>query len=216
MAKLTEAQFRKLAEGHQQGIPMAFLVTLAKAESTLNPTAKKGTHWGLFQVGRKTLDDYNDAFGRGLMPGNLYDPLTNIKVATWELRRISQAYNSNPNMPKRNFADDNFVRLLVQGWHSGWSKGGGAQLTAEWLRRDKKRTTHANVHDYAKNHVILKRMSSQRFLRDPAKHGWERRVAAKYRKVAGRPGLTVPESTRQPGGKGWGLLLLALIVLSRK
>lgn len=140
-------------------LPLPFIRALAYSESRLNPNESKGGFWGILQVGWKkksVLPGYNKRFGTSYTKEDLFDPAINAKVALELVNRIVRNYSEvskeNPRY-MRNFRTDfnnpEFVKLLLAGWNSGYSRSAGVQYMGRWLAKRNLPVTHDNIFKYA-------------------------------------------------------------------
>jgi len=180
---------------HAGLLPVPFLRALAKSESNMNPAENKGSFWGILQVGwrgkNSVLKGYNTRHNTNYTKGNLFNPDINIMIASDLINRIAKAYaklyEENPKMMRNMFPDfknKEFVKLLLAGWNSGYSKAGGVQRVARYLAKNGIPVTHDAVFANAA------KAGATKFLRAsvPGKAGeharikqrWQRGVAAKY------------------------------------
>jgi len=185
-AKPLTRQYDALFRKYGHGIPVPFLRALAKKESSFNPKEVKGSYWGLLQVGWRpsasakaegkddsVVGGYNSREGTHYTREDLLTPSVNIAVATDLIRRIVQSYERNhPNVPnmQEDWSNPEFVRLVVAGWNSGYSEGGGVGKVADYLEANGIPVTHANVFANAEAARATKH------LQNPKKEKWQRQV----------------------------------------
>lgn len=184
---------------HAKRIPFEMLKALAYSESRLNPryelekeidvdtrryaSGKKDTYWGLFQVGLgNVLADYNKRHRTDIKPVELFDPDTNTRLAVDTLERIVRAYEETYvlegiNNLHTDWGSAEFVRLVVAGWNSGYSRAGGVQRVAKWLAARKIKVTHDNVFAYAKRAGGTKFLDVGQYKK---KRDWQRKVVKRY------------------------------------
>lgn len=185
-----DAIFRK----HGRGLPVPFLRALAKRESNLNPREANGPAWGLLQVVRVVLNDYNKRHGTNYQRTDLLDPVINTRIATDTISRIIRSYERNHpgvlNM-QENWSNPEFVKLLTAGWNSGYSEAGGVGRVADYLERKGIPVTHDNVFEYAAQAGATQHLSN------PGRQRWQRSVVDLfYTMAAGR--LTSLDGTLSP------------------
>lgn len=161
---------------HAGRVPVPFLRALAKRESDMNPNDTRGPAWGLMQIVEVVRNSWNKRNpGQAISRGQLLDPNTNVKLATNLLNRIAIAYakHPDPNM-KPNWSSPEFVKLVLAGWNSGYSEGGGVGRVAKYLEARNIPVTHDNVFAYAGA------AGATRHLQNPGKQRWQRGVADLY------------------------------------
>jgi soluble lytic murein transglycosylase-like protein len=151
--KKLSRRFDPLFARYGAPMPVAFLRALAKKESDMNPLSAEGNHWGLLQASRSSVETYNKKHGTSYRFEDVLNPEVNVKVASAALRRMMASYKKNhphtPSMANQNFANPEFVKLLLAGWNSGWSERGGVGRVARWLNAQNLPVTHDNVFRYA-------------------------------------------------------------------
>lgn len=132
------------------GIPTTFMKALAQRESNFNPRNASGPAWGLMQITEVVRNSFNQRFGTGYSRSDLLDPRVNVRMAGDLLRRIVTAYNQHPapNM-KEDWSNPEYVKLVLAGWNSGYSEGGGVGKVARYLYARGIPVTHDNVFRYA-------------------------------------------------------------------
>jgi soluble lytic murein transglycosylase-like protein len=106
---------------------------IIQAESTGNPEAVshlgKNYGYGLMQVSKALLQDYNEAFGSVIKQQDLADPETCIKIGCWFLnsipRRIglSSGLIDNDDLKKVYIAYNAGVRSFNNSYNNYYSKG---------------------------------------------------------------------------------------------
>lgn len=188
-------KFDPLFAKHAGILPVPFLRALAKRESNMNPKESKASFWGILQVGwrgkNSVLKGYNDRFGTHFTKEDLLNPDINIMIASDLINRIAKAYGKlakeNPILMRNmipNFQNKEFVKLLLAGWNSGYSLGGGVQRVARYLAKRGIPVTHDSVFANALNAGATKFLQAS----VPGKAGeharlkqrWQRGVAALY------------------------------------
>lgn len=148
---------------------MPFLRALVKRESNFNASDTNGPAWGLMQI--------TEVVRKG-QTASRYDLLnadTNVRIGTGLLKRIVAAFNKHPdpNM-KEDWGNPEFVNLVLAGWNSGYSEGGGVGKVASYLEDRGIPVTHDNVFSFAS----AARATSQ--LQKPAKQAWQKSVTDLY------------------------------------
>jgi soluble lytic murein transglycosylase-like protein len=138
-----DALFRK----HAGRIPVAFARALVKSESGFNPADTSGPAWGLMQIIEPVRSEYPS-----LAPSrsHLLDPEINAKIGLSLLNRIVAGYqkHGDRNM-KEDWSNPEFVKLVLAGWNSGYSEGGGVGKVASFLESRGMPVTHDNVFAFA-------------------------------------------------------------------
>ncbi len=171
--------FDSLFSRHGRGIPVAYLRSLAKRESNLNPAERSGPAWGLLQVIEVVRRDYNERHGTRFRRLDLLEPKTNIVIASDLLRRIIASYARNhpsvPNMQQR-WNNRRFVELLTFGWNAGYSERGGVGRVARYLegRGQGSRIDIDSIHQSARAAGASRHLSNAR------KVAWSKGVAWLY------------------------------------
>lgn len=176
-------QYDETFKRHGRNIPVPFLRALAKRESNFRSHDIGGSYWGLLQVGWKgknsVLAGFNARHNTSYKKSDLLRPAVNVMVASDLLSRIMKVYGEVSKESrlmanlKPNFANKEFVKLLLAGWNSGYSKAGGVLLVARYLAKKGIPVTHdavfalahragatkflrAGVHDKSGDHARLK------------------------------------------------------------
>ncbi len=167
-------------------LPVPFLRALAYRESNFNPKETDGSYWGILQVGWRptprgaaegkddsVMGSYNRRRGTHYTREDLLNPVVNVKIASELIRRIIKSYAKNhprvPNM-KEDWSNPEFVRLVVAGWNSGYSEGGGVGKVADYLEAHNIPVTHANVFRYSQAAGATKHLAND------TKENWQRSV----------------------------------------
>jgi soluble lytic murein transglycosylase-like protein len=178
-------QFDSLLSRHAAGLPLNFLRALASRESDFNPRETGGRHWGLLQVGPSVIEDYNKKFGTSHQLSDVLDPELNVKMATRTLRRIVKSYKTfhpkTKNM-REDWSNPEYVALVLAGWNSGYSEGGGVGRVAKYLEARNIPVTHSNVFKYSEAAGATKHLTN------PTKQHWQRGVVDLFYEEGG-PGL---------------------------
>lgn len=153
---------------------MAFMRALSKRESDLNPNLESGAR-GLMQVVSSVRESYNQRKGASYTANDLFDPEINVKIASDLLNRIIIAYGKHPsrNM-KEDWANPEFVKLLVAGWNSGYSEAAGVGKVAKYLEGKGIEVTHDAVFQNAAA------AGGTQHLQNPAKRSWQKTVSDLY------------------------------------
>lgn len=161
--------------GH--GLPVAFLRALSKRESSMNPANVTESAVGLLQVVPSVMEGFNKRAGEGMVTREqLFDPATNTRVATWQMRFVINEYRKrhrDRNMME-NWANPEFVKLLVAGWNSGYSEVAGVGKVASYLEARGIPVTHDNVFSHAAA------AGGTHWLQSGSRQNWQRSVAALY------------------------------------
>jgi soluble lytic murein transglycosylase-like protein len=100
-------------------IPVAMLHALAFHESSFRPEEiNPAGAWGLFQITRPALDDYNARHSASYTTADLLDPSLNTTIAAEHIRRILALYAQHPAL-QVDWQSRRFVELFVWGWNVG-------------------------------------------------------------------------------------------------
>jgi soluble lytic murein transglycosylase-like protein len=160
--------------GH--GLPVAFLRALAKRESGMDPAEVTESAAGILQVVPSVMDGFNKRAGEGQVTrAQLFDPATNVRVATWQLRFVIDQYRKHRDRNlHENWSNPEFVKLLVAGWNSGYSEVAGVGKVASYLEGRGMPVTLDNVYASAAA------AGGTVHLQNPAKKAWQQSVAALY------------------------------------
>lgn len=166
-----DSLFRKYAKS----IPIPFLRALAKKESSMNPNSCAGAACGLLQITSVVRDSWNRSHGTSYAKSDLLNPDLNVAMGVDLLERIAKAYSlhPSPNM-KPNWRNKEFVKLVLAGWNSGYSEGGGVGKVASYLETRGLPVTHDNVFSYANA------AGATVHLQNDAKRRWQAGVADLY------------------------------------
>lgn len=187
-------------------IPVPFLRALSKRESNQNPAEAGGSYYGLLQVGiRNVLSSYNDRRGTRYSADDLLNPQINIAVGSDLLNRIVIALGKHPDRNlKANWANPEFVKLMLASWNSGYSEAAGVGRVARYLEERKIPVTHDAVFQYAGA------AGATRHLSNIKKRDWQRSVAALYFAQPDRPrGAIALLAVAAVLFVGWGVYRLA-------
>ncbi len=172
---MLSTQWDPLFSKYADRLPVAFLRALSKRESNMNPNESKWPAFGLMQVVPTVRESYNKRKGTSYAHADLLDPDLNVKMATDLLNRIVVAYAKHPDPNMRaNWANPEFVKLLVAGWNSGYSEAGGVGRVAKYLEARGIPVTHDNIFAYAGA------AGATRHLQNSAKQSWQRSVVDLY------------------------------------
>ena len=165
---------------HAGRIPVAYLRSLASRESSFRPTlamsdTSSNAARGLLQVVGVVRADYNRKHGTSYTADDLFDPDTNVKIASDALNRIIDGYQKHPssNM-KADWRNPEFVKLLTAGWNSGYSEAGGVGRVASYLEQRGRPVTHDAVFAAAGE------AGATANLQTAARRSWQRSVADVY------------------------------------
>lgn len=171
-------QFDPLFAKYRGALPVPFLRALSKKESNQNPGNTGGSYWGLLQVGyNKVLPEFNQRYGTHYTREDLLDPEVNVRIASDLLNHIIGSYAEHPSPNLRpNFSNPEFVKLLLAGWNSGYSKKSGVGRVASYLEGRGIPVTHNNVFKYARAAGATKYLQPEF---DKKRH-WQKSVADLY------------------------------------
>jgi hypothetical protein len=177
ISKQFDPIFAKAAAG--TSIPVAYLRSLAKQESNMDPNAKgPGNERGLLQVSPVLIKAYNLAKGTSYTLDKMTDPALNAAVAVWNLQRIIESYAKNhPATLGLDWRSPRWVGLVTQGYNAdeGDVSGVGKLVTrmeAQGLPADK--ITYQTV---AQLNVVTK---DNKWLSDTKRQAYVGRVVAGY------------------------------------
>ena len=93
-------KYDELFSRYGRGLPLAYLRSLGKRESNLNPLDQEGPAWGLLQVIEVVRRDFNKRNDTDYSRRDLLVSRINISIATDLLRRIITSYHRNhPSVP---------------------------------------------------------------------------------------------------------------------
>lgn len=160
---------------HAGALPVAFLRALGQRESDLNPRLMTGSAAGLLQVMPAELTAYNARYRTSYAPVDLLNPEINVPVAVRRLNEIIEQYKKHPDKNlQSDFANPEFVKLLVSGWNSGPSEAGGVGKVARYLEGKGLRVTHDAVFANAAA------AGATQWLQNQTRYNWQRSVADLY------------------------------------
>lgn len=190
-------------------VPRTFMRALAKRESDFNPNNASGPAWGLMQIVESVRNSYNKRFGTAYARNDLLNPQVNVAMAGDLLRNIVRGYSKHPDRNMReDWSNPEFVKLVLAGWNSGYSEGGGVGKIASWLEARGIPVTHDAVFHYAPSAA-----PNTAYLFTDAKRRWQAGVADLYFSTGG-PGL-FRASTFLYAGAMVGIIYLGFRVLKR-
>jgi hypothetical protein len=146
--------FDPIFRRHAGRIPIAFLRALTSKESGFQAhfamPGGSGAARGLLQVVGCVRADYNRRYKTDVTADELFDPDTNVAIATAVIRQIVAAYARHPSKNlHEDWSNPEFVRLVLAGWNSGFSEGAGVGHVASYLERHGIPVTLDNVFDHA-------------------------------------------------------------------
>lgn len=191
-------------------IPRAWVKALMRGESNFDPAATdpRSSARGLLGVVRAVLKHYNETHARGFTAADLFKPDVNIAVALWLLRRIVQGWGKqHPATLAPDWrATSDYPAILVHGYNAGYSERGGVGLVASYLERHGLPVTLANIERHARA------AGAARFVGEPARVRYARKVAGWYRSALGADGPPVVAARRRRRRTPTGALAAALAV----
>lgn len=132
--------------------PIQFLRALAKKESDFKAENTKGGAWGLLEVTPTVVADFNKRHGTSLTMKDVLIPEINVQLAVETLDRIVRSYAANHPRTRNlrmDWANPEFVNLLVLGWNNGYSEEHGVGRVIDYLERNGHSVTASNVVKYA-------------------------------------------------------------------
>jgi hypothetical protein len=152
-----------------------FLRALSWKESRQNPADHSGPAYGLLQILPSVLPGYNASHRTSYGTSQLLNADINAAVGADLLNRIAVAYSKHRDSNMRpDFSNPEFVRLLLAGWNSGYSEGGGVGKVASYLEARGQPVTHDAVFANAG------RAGATVHLQNAAKQRWQREVSDLY------------------------------------
>lgn len=159
------------------GIPVEFWRAVAWHESRMQPTLinPSSRAAGMMQIVSAALQDFETTTGENVLPPQLLEPETSVRIAALTFTRIRGAYGAIPL--REDWSDPDWVELFVAGWNAGYSLRGGVGLVARELVRRGQPVTVDRVHELTGNGFGA---PSTRFLAMPKRRRWWRRVTATY------------------------------------
>lgn len=135
----------------------------------MNPGDTSGPAWGLMQITEVVRQ------GQTASRNDLLDPEVNVRIGTGLLKRIVDAYGKHRDLNmKKDWGNPEFVNLVLAGWNSGYSEGGGVGKVASYLESRGVPVTHDNVFKFA----AAAGATSQ--LQKPGKQAWQKSVTDLY------------------------------------
>lgn len=158
-----------------RGLPLAYLRSLAKRESNLDPADSQGPAWGLLQITEVVRRDYNERNGTRYARKELLDPRINTTIAAELLTRIIASYRRNhPKVEnlQLDWANPRFVELLTFGWNAGYSERGGLGRVVRYLKDRGIRAITVDIVTAA-----AETAGAARFLSMPQRVAWSKSVA---------------------------------------
>ncbi len=172
-------QYDPLFQRYAGRLPVAFLRALASRESDMRPDLAmpggSGAARGLLQVVGVVRDDYNRRFGTSYTADDLLNPDVNVKIAANLINQILVGYGKHPSPNlKEDWANPEFVKLLVMGWNAGFSEAGGVGRVASMLEREGSPVTHDAVFSNAA------RAGAAGTLGEADRRAWHASVASLY------------------------------------
>lgn len=162
------------------GLPVPYLRSLAFKESGLNPRAtanasSSSAARGVLQVVGVAREDYNRRMGTNYQPDDLWDPATNIKIASSTIAQVVAGLGRHPSKNlKKDWNNPEYVKLVTAGWNAGYSEAAGVGKVATYLESKGIPVTHDSVYQYAADAGAVP------YLSDPNRRAWQRGVADLY------------------------------------
>ncbi len=175
-------KYDAIFEKHRGQLPLAFVRSLAKKESNLNPESwrgKAGSARGILQVIPTVLDGYNERHKTTYKRDDLFNPEVCTMIACDLLNRIITAYNKHPAL-QFNPEDKRYMQLLVWGWNAGYSEAAGVGYVVGTMEKSgisSERITIDTAYQAASN---LPKAS--KWLKVPEKVSWCKGVVSLYEK----------------------------------
>lgn len=200
------------------GIPVSYLRSLAKRESDFNLRSGEdrpiGGARGLLQVTDDVRQDYNTKHGTNWTIEDMFEPEKNIKVATYLLSKILDAFEDVALKP--DWTSSRWVELFTFAWNAGWTPSLGVPRVIGLLEK--------NGYDRERITVELVRKTAEEMKRAGIKIGkhldrndkmdWSKGVTSLYFKERYFRERGINETPRSNGSNsGWGLVLGGLILL---
>ena len=169
-----------LIDRYRAGTPAAFIRALIQRESGFNPASggdkpSAGAARGLMQIVGVAREGFNQRRGTAYTPADLLKPQVSIQIGTDLLRQIVKTYQGHrhPNM-REDWRNPEFVKLVLAGWNSGYSNGGGVGRVVTYLLAHDLPVTHDQVFASAAA------AGATEHLQRTAKRDWQRGVAQLY------------------------------------
>lgn len=169
-----------ILDRYRAGTPRPFLRALIQRESGFDPAAGAGkasssAARGLMQITGVARDGFNNAQGATYQAADLLTPEVSIKIGADLLRRIVRSYQDHRHGNMReDWSNPEFVKLVLAGWNSGYSNGGGVGRVVSYLLARGLPVTHDQVFQNAAA------AGATSHLQNLAKRDWQRGVAALY------------------------------------
>lgn len=169
-----------LIDRYRADTPAAFFRALIQRESGFDPRsgadeASPGAARGLMQIVGVARDGYNQRHGTRYTPQDLLRPEVSIQLGADLIRQIVKTYKGlgHPNL-REDWRNPEFVKLVLAGWNSGYSLGGGVGKVAKYLMQRELPVTHDQVFASAAA------AGATTHLQRTAKRDWQRGVASLY------------------------------------
>lgn len=169
-----------IIDRYRAGTPRAFFRALIQRESGFDPNAGQdeaslGAARGLMQIVGVAREGFNQRHGTRYTPADLLSPQVSIQIGADLLRQIVKTYqgHAHPNM-REDWRNPEFVKLVLAGWNSGYSNGGGVGRVVRYLMAHDLPVTHDQVFASAAA------AGATPHLQRTAKRDWQRGVAALY------------------------------------
>lgn len=99
-------------------VPLAYMRALAEAESALNPRAKTGRHFGLFQISPPFLSDVNEREGTSFSHTQMLDPRHNAFVWSRYYEHLIKPILEAEGVSE-DWSDIDWARLVTAAHNSG-------------------------------------------------------------------------------------------------
>lgn len=180
-------------------IPIPYMRALASSESTLNPAAKTGRHFGLFQISPDVVADVNKKTGSTFTHDDMFDPRNNAFVFARYYHRFIKPILRRDGGVRENWGSADYPRLVTAAWNSGVGAVGRGLKEAKRLG-----VVQSRLHEGVCRHGPDRRLLTDKKCR------YHRRVAALFQKEK-----RIGGSGAATGGGEAFLLLILILALSR-
>lgn len=203
-------------------LPVAYMRALAWRESGLNPKAKTGSHWGLFQVGPATLADANKGHRETLTHDDMLAPSPNAQTFVRYYVQVidpalDAAADSTPRVDlnrnlERDWSNPEYALLVTASWNSGPY---AVRDVAKYLIGRGVPVTHAEIFATARRLAGSTFPARYRDLFSVKKQRWQLSVV-KLLATGATVSTPSTETPKASGGGGLALVVVLLLLLAGK